>query len=559
MPTYVATRPLSLRRRSLGPGDTISSTVLSEAELNELVADGALIDQVAFDAVVAALAGTSGTATRTALAGTYATVVVLPPASGGDDTAAAQAVISAAAAGQTVRATPGQAYSVTTLTIPAGVRLDMTGCTITQAAATSGDLVTMSGAGASLVGGTWDGNHANQSTSNKGITITAADCTLDGITVQNTKQAGIYGFGAARLRIRNVRTSGTRYIGIFVRTNGVSIDGPIITGCIVDRSGEDPSTISEGGLKVRGESAAVRIDRTQIDDCRVTMPVSPTDGTAVCVETTYAYRSSVRGCTTAGGSMGVSIAACDYTAVSGCTVYDAGSYGIESAGSRYASIVNNIIDGNGNTNQGITLTQGGGNNSDSNTITGNVVSGCDGSALKTQAAIRLTVTGNTFIQTISGYVCQLQSATDSVFAGNTVDGTGVATKGLMLDSCARVAVSGNAFRSLTQHGVLLYTAIAFTITEVTVTGNMFSSTGTAVGSQVSGGGSLSAFCKVIGNIGRDDRYDLANDVLQGTGTGTPEGVVSAGRGSLFMRRDGGAGAVFYVKESASGNTGWVAK
>jgi hypothetical protein len=43
------------------------------------------------------------------------------------------------------------------------------------------------------------------------------------------------------------------------------------------------------------------------------------------------------------------------------------------------------------------------------------------------------------------------------------------------------------------------------------------------------------------------------------GTGTPEGVVTATVGSLFMRTDGGAATTLYVKESGTGNTGWVAK
>lgn len=44
-----------------------------------------------------------------------------------------------------------------------------------------------------------------------------------------------------------------------------------------------------------------------------------------------------------------------------------------------------------------------------------------------------------------------------------------------------------------------------------------------------------------------------------TGTGTPEGAVAAPVGSQFMREDGGAGTSLYVKESGTGNTGWVAK
>jgi hypothetical protein len=44
-----------------------------------------------------------------------------------------------------------------------------------------------------------------------------------------------------------------------------------------------------------------------------------------------------------------------------------------------------------------------------------------------------------------------------------------------------------------------------------------------------------------------------------TGAGTPEAVVTASRGSIFLRNDGGAGTTLYVKESGTGNTGWVAK
>lgn len=44
-----------------------------------------------------------------------------------------------------------------------------------------------------------------------------------------------------------------------------------------------------------------------------------------------------------------------------------------------------------------------------------------------------------------------------------------------------------------------------------------------------------------------------------SGTGTPEGAVTAVVGSLFTRTDGGAVTTLYVKETGAGNTGWVAK
>jgi len=63
-----------------------------------------------------------------------------------------------------------------------------------------------------------------------------------------------------------------------------------------------------------------------------------------------------------------------------------------------------------------------------------------------------------------------------------------------------------------------------------------------------------------------DAYEVADVVALPTGgptitsgSGTPEGVVTAPVGSLFLRTDGGASTSVYVKESGSGNTGWVAK
>jgi hypothetical protein len=54
-------------------------------------------------------------------------------------------------------------------------------------------------------------------------------------------------------------------------------------------------------------------------------------------------------------------------------------------------------------------------------------------------------------------------------------------------------------------------------------------------------------------------YIGAAGVLWTSGTGTPEGVVTAGPGSLFSRTDGGATTSLYVKTSGTSNTGWTAK
>lgn len=42
-----------------------------------------------------------------------------------------------------------------------------------------------------------------------------------------------------------------------------------------------------------------------------------------------------------------------------------------------------------------------------------------------------------------------------------------------------------------------------------------------------------------------------------SGTGSPQGVLTAPVGSVFLRTDGAAGTTIYSKETGAGNTGWV--
>lgn len=43
------------------------------------------------------------------------------------------------------------------------------------------------------------------------------------------------------------------------------------------------------------------------------------------------------------------------------------------------------------------------------------------------------------------------------------------------------------------------------------------------------------------------------------GNGAPENVITAPIGSMYLRANGGASTTLYVKESGTGNTGWIAK
>lgn len=60
------------------------------------------------------------------------------------------------------------------------------------------------------------------------------------------------------------------------------------------------------------------------------------------------------------------------------------------------------------------------------------------------------------------------------------------------------------------------------------------------------------------SIGWADGSNVVTATIR-TGTGTPEGAVTANVGSLFLRTDGGVGTTLYVKQTGTGNTGWAAK
>lgn len=53
-----------------------------------------------------------------------------------------------------------------------------------------------------------------------------------------------------------------------------------------------------------------------------------------------------------------------------------------------------------------------------------------------------------------------------------------------------------------------------------------------------------------------ERIDTTGGPQIHSGSGTPEGAVTAPVGSIFMRSDGGTSTTLYVKESGVGNTGW---
>lgn len=82
---------------------------------------------------------------------------------------------------------------------------------------------------------------------------------------------------------------------------------------------------------------------------------------------------------------------------------------------------------------------------------------------------------------------------------------------------------------------------------------------TAVTVDSSGDVVLANDLDVGGDVIITGQIELPGGVLILSGSGSPESAVTAPIGSTFHRTDGSAGTSLYVKESGTGNTGWVAK
>ena len=91
--------------------------------------------------------------------------------------------------------------------------------------------------------------------------------------------------------------------------------------------------------------------------------------------------------------------------------------------------------------------------------------------------------------------------------------------------------------------------------------SLWTSNGTAITRQVTvknnGNVQVKTGNLVIETSGKG--VSLPGGITWTSGSGSPEGVVTAPVGSLYSRSDGGLLTSLYVKESGSGNTGWVGK
>jgi hypothetical protein len=493
-----------------------------------------------------------------------------------DDRAAIQAAIdSCASSGDRDVYFPSGTYLVTrngsafyNLNVPSGIRLrgaSQSGVMLKQAAGMAGSvrILFITGDDVHVEDMTLDGNKANQSVDEHraGIFATTTNrLVVQNVTAQNFTGDGFYLFTAANeSTLRGVYARGNNRNGI---TFGGAITGAVVTGSrfignAVQQVDSEP-----------GVGAAVNhitITGCTIDGAGVSNDYALTvSGSA---NTSRSYGWSIVGNTINGGifivwTEGVQVSAnrgINPTTKSSVTVYRKSS-NVSVVGNDFHLTQTTVSLG------GIYVVgTGPGDTPERVVIAGNTVKVDQPASvgIQAQGAISVTIANNN----VRG-----ASASSSGNAGIFVRAT------IGAEDFRSAIVTGNTVANFGQYGIEIAGNVTAKLLSLDVSHNILDDdaatptmttgirlddgTGAAkqislIGNQIMGGVMASvvsypasAVVLIGGTRGSNPVYSVA---------GTPEGQVAAPVGATAVRRDGGAGATFYVKESGTGTSGWIAK
>lgn len=495
-----------------------------------------------------------------------------------DDTAAIQAALDSGAseivftAGRTFIVDGG--LDVTTN----GQHILAYGATIKlKANATTKWIINSTATDVVFAGGTYDGNKANGNSSGSTydsfcVGLYGDRCTCQDIRSINTYGIGVKGFGNY-LSVLNCRISNTEHYGIFFDGSvSVSHTGNRAIGNTIDMSEgqiDGGQNIGQGILFTAGAGQAQTA--WELADNNVIGPQTTVADQAI----NLAVRGNsgiVSNNTTRYGSMGFSEGGAN-TVITGnrfLNLVGTTRFGIEPSGG------NTVVTGNVVTDAIRGVMVSGSLNFDNLVITGNKLDASnEGIYLQisaTYTARNCIVSGNNI--TFGGYgiyttrdVKNLQISSNVLVGPSATFATG---RGIFIDtppSDVYVFVTGNTITNVARP-YAIYSASTTTFNKLFAIGNNLSLAGSNTnssvwnveGAAVVGTEVISANNVNPGTIGLQyNMIDQSSSLLTLYGAGSPEGSVTASPGSIYFNKSGGAGTTLYVKQSGSGNTGWVGK
>jgi hypothetical protein len=494
-----------------------------------------------------------------------------------NDTTAIEACIAAAGVGATIVFAPGMnclLASEVDLNV-SGQRFIGYGATLTKAGSFTGSgMLRCAATNVTVEGFTFNGTDKT-----KFATITSADVAEGFAAINNVVYNCSYGITAnsnSRVRIENNRVYQVANYAILVQniTGTSAYTNVRVVGNNIDMS-DLGSGSTQLSILVRGD-AAYPTTNVYIAGNNIVQAVDPASSTALCCECRFVNNGVFQGNTCTNGSMVVSAASCNSFTIDNNVGTNQTFYGIEIAalsGYPMQDIVvsNNTLRGSNILNYAIGLQGFAASNRCS--ITGNSISATVNFGIYvTDQWDNVSITGNTIDISTSGSaqygIYMLGSTTSQIthvaITGNQINGNAAGEKGIYLRNVSFASVTGNEIFNWTEDPVFLYVDSTVTVDDISITGNTLTPNGSTIGKTVLG--TLGNRVVAYGNAG----YRLANtiganiqnynlDLYELWGTGSPEGLVTAGVGSIFHRTDGAANTCLYIKESGTGSTGWVAK
>jgi hypothetical protein len=445
-----------------------------------------------------------------------------------------------------------------------------------NSASTKG-MLRLNGAGSSVMGGTWDGNKANGNGTTGSfpadlytswnIFVFADRCTVRDCYSINTYGMFCNGGTVSDTLFENNTIRNTQGYGLFLSTGSVNSYRNRAIGNNIDMS---EGGVFGQGILFTGAGGTIAVKQFDWEISNNTV-IGSQDAAMADQGINLGVRGSrgiVSNNITRYGAMGWSEGGTD-TVITGNSFLDmVGSvrYGIEISGGNTTvsgNVVSNAING--------VIISGTLANFDNLCITGNrIQSTRDGIRLQVGAGAasnNISITGNNITTDLRG-VITTGDVVNLTIASNVIVGPGSGTansRGVYLENPpadAYVSVQGNTIASF-QRACGVYSASALAVNKLYATGNNISNDTGSSSRAWSFEGLATMGIDVIfawgpTNIGlRENRLD--GEIKFNISTGSPEGVVTASVGSLYLRSNGGANTTLYVKESGTGNTGWVAK
>jgi hypothetical protein len=434
----------------------------------------------------------------------------------------------------------------------------------------------------SVFNATFDGNASGGITSPP-VNVAGDGAYLSNVTIKNAGQWGFYATDVSDLTVDGLRVINTatqepvfvRTLALPTQTININLRHLFIDQSALTSSWTAPAVFVEG-------LAGHVTQRVIIDDLMVTLPLNPVASDPAALVTESINNATVSNIVSFGGSMGISTASCTSTTFSNISAIDFSYYGIECVGDSRCTFSGLTLSG-GPCYFGIAVQ---GDLNHRITITDFTIEGL-GNATPVSAGIFLqsadsVVIGPGYIDAMavsgfSGFNYGIYSAAQNnisisnvIIEGDNGSGGKKADALIELDYCSSIHIVGGALNNSGGYAINIASdpRVAGPPDNILISG-------------VSGGGHTSGFINLQsvdgGTFGSNIRVidceaftadgfpanalDLASNVLEVWGRFTsPEGVVTAGVGSIFHRLDGiGGWPILYVKESGTGNTGWVGK